>query len=88
MDRLRHRPRLARGRTRSMSGYNVFAPWRERGYATRAVRLLLGLLRDHSDHQRTNLVVDVDNIASLGVARVVSAKVVPSNFDDDGRASR
>ncbi len=68
-------------------GYNVFAPHRRRGYATRAVRLLLGLLRDHTDHQRANLVIDVGNIASLGVARAVGAKVVQSNFDEADRLS-
>jgi RimJ/RimL family protein N-acetyltransferase len=68
-------------------GYNVFAPYRRRGYATRAVRLLFALLRDHTDHQRANLVIDVGNIASLGVARAVGAQVVQSNFDEAGRLS-
>lgn len=68
-------------------GYNIFGPYRRRGYATRAVRVLLGLLRDHTDHQHANLVIDVGNIASLGVARAVGAQVVQSNFDEGGRLS-
>ena len=68
-------------------GYNVFAAYRRRGYAARAVRLLLGLLRDHTDHQRANLVIDVGNIASLGVARALGAQVFQSNFDESGRLS-
>jgi RimJ/RimL family protein N-acetyltransferase len=68
-------------------GYNIFAPYRRRGYATRAVRVLLGLLRDHTDYRRANLVIDVDNIASLGVARALGAQIVQSNFDDAGLAS-
>lgn len=46
--------------------------------------LLLAFLRDHTGHQRANLVIDVGNIASLGVARPVGAQVVRSNFDDAG----
>jgi hypothetical protein len=33
-------------------------PYRRRGYATRAVRLPVGLLRDHTDHERAKLVID------------------------------
>ena len=59
-------------------GYNVFAPYRRRGYATRAVRLLLGFLRDHTDYECADLVIDAGNIASLGVARALGAQVVQS----------
>lgn len=55
-------------------GSNVFAPYRRRAYATRAVRLLLGFLRDHTDHQRVDVVIDVGNIASLGVAMLSALK--------------
>jgi RimJ/RimL family protein N-acetyltransferase len=68
-------------------GYNVFAAYRRRGFATRAMALLFGLLRDHTDHKRANLVIDVDNVASLGVARALGAQVVKSNFDEAGRVS-
>jgi RimJ/RimL family protein N-acetyltransferase len=54
-------------------GYNVFAPHRRRGYASGAVRLLLGYLRDHTGTSRANLAVDEDNTASRGVARSVGA---------------
>jgi RimJ/RimL family protein N-acetyltransferase len=68
-------------------GYNVFAPYRRRGYATRALRLLLAMLRDHTDCERANLVIDLGNAASLGVARAVGAGVVQPNFDEGGLPS-
>jgi RimJ/RimL family protein N-acetyltransferase len=68
-------------------GYNVFAPYRRRGYASRAVRLLLGLLWDHTDYRRANLVIDVGNVASLGVARALGARVIQSNLDEAGELS-
>jgi RimJ/RimL family protein N-acetyltransferase len=68
-------------------GYNVFAPYRRRGYATRGVRLLLSLLRDRTAYRRANLAIDVGNVASLGVARALGAHVVQSNFDEAGELS-
>jgi RimJ/RimL family protein N-acetyltransferase len=47
-------------------GYCVFAGHRGRGYATRAVELLLEQLTDVTT---AVLLIDADNAASLGVAR-------------------
>jgi RimJ/RimL family protein N-acetyltransferase len=50
-------------------GYNVFEPYRGRGYATRAVLLLMEHLREHSDWRIATLLIDPDNARSLAVAR-------------------
>jgi RimJ/RimL family protein N-acetyltransferase len=49
-------------------GYNVFAPYRRRGYACRAVELLLAYLVESTDVTTATLSIDADNVASLGVA--------------------
>lgn len=49
-------------------GYNVFAPHRRRGYATRAVLLLIEHLRKHSDWRVATLLIHPDNARSLAVA--------------------
>ena len=49
-------------------GYNVFAAHRGRGIATRAVRLLLDHLAEHTVHRVATLVINPDNVRSLGVA--------------------
>lgn len=51
------------------SGYNVFAPLRGLGYATR----------------EAHLVVDADNLASLRFAGAVGAQVAARRTDDHGR---
>lgn len=50
-------------------GYNVFGPHRRRGYATRAVLLLMEQLREHSDWRVATLLIHPDNARSLAVAR-------------------
>ena len=50
-------------------GYNVFEAHRRRGYATRAVLLLMELLRQHTDWQVATLLIHPDNARSLAVAR-------------------
>lgn len=49
-------------------GYHVFPGHRGRGYATRAVRLLLLHLRESTDHDVATLLIHPDNIGSLLVA--------------------
>src|SRR4051794_12427555 len=49
-------------------GYNVFAPYRGRGYATRALQLLVEHLTDDTDIHTATLSIDPDNHASLAVA--------------------
>jgi RimJ/RimL family protein N-acetyltransferase len=65
-------------------GYNVFAPHRRKGYATRAVGLLLGYLRDHTDVERAHLVIHADNAASLRVARAIGAPMVGRHVGTTG----
>jgi RimJ/RimL family protein N-acetyltransferase len=66
-------------------GYNVFAPHRRQGYASRAVRLLLQHLRNHTNSCRANLVIDQENAASRGVARSVGAVEAERMANEAGR---
>jgi RimJ/RimL family protein N-acetyltransferase len=54
-------------------GYHVFAPHRRRGIATRAVRLVLELLRADHGVREAAFLVDAENEPSLGVAQAVGA---------------
>ncbi len=49
-------------------GYNVFAPYRCKGYASRAVELLVAYLADCTDVAIATLSIHPDNAASLRVA--------------------
>jgi len=50
-------------------GYNVFAPHRGKGYATRAVELLLQHLAQDTGYDTATLLIDTDNERSLALAR-------------------
>jgi len=50
-------------------GYYLFAPHRGRGYATRALELLLVHLGSNTDHHTATLLIAPDNERSLAVAR-------------------
>jgi aminoglycoside 6'-N-acetyltransferase len=50
-------------------GYNVFAPHRGKGYATRAVELLLQHLAEDTAFDTATLLIDSDNERSLALAR-------------------
>jgi RimJ/RimL family protein N-acetyltransferase len=50
-------------------GYYLFPGARRKGYASRAVELLLQHLSRHTQHTRATLVIHPENIRSLGLAR-------------------
>jgi RimJ/RimL family protein N-acetyltransferase len=60
-------------------GYSIFPAHRGHGYAARAVRLLAAEL-DEPDLRQALLVIDVDNRASVRVARAAGAQVLPNRL--------
>ncbi len=50
-------------------GYSLFPAARGKGYATRAVELLLGHLARDTEHSVATLLIDPENAPSLAVAR-------------------
>jgi len=62
-------------------GYAVFAPYRGRGYATRAVQLLMHHLALHSDIHTSTLLIHRDNARSLAIA--ARAAFVPRGDMDE-----
>jgi RimJ/RimL family protein N-acetyltransferase len=66
-------------------GYNVLAPHRRRGYATRAVLLLTRWVSQNHQTKRLYLAVDAENAASLGVARAVGAVLLDQYLNETGR---
>ncbi|HEX2850277.1 MAG TPA: GNAT family N-acetyltransferase [Acidimicrobiales bacterium] len=58
---------------------------RGRGHVSRAVRLVVGFLRDHTGAREAHVIVDARNEASLRVARAVGARETERWTDDRGR---
>jgi RimJ/RimL family protein N-acetyltransferase len=66
--------------------YSCHPAHRGRGYASRAVRLLLRFLAEHTAAVRAHLVIERDNLASLRVARAVATAAPEAFVDARGRA--
>jgi RimJ/RimL family protein N-acetyltransferase len=66
-------------------GYHVFAAHRGRGVATRAVRLLLELLRTETGYAEATFLIDAENRSSLRVAKAVGASERGRLPNADGR---
>lgn len=65
--------------------YAAHPAYRGRGFVSRAVRLALAFLADHTAAQQAHLVVDVENEPSRRVAAAVGATEVESWTDARGR---
>jgi RimJ/RimL family protein N-acetyltransferase len=65
--------------------YSAHPTYRGRGYVSRAVRLVLRFLTEHTDAARAHVIVDLENAASLRVARSVGASVTDSWRNEQGR---
>ena len=65
--------------------YSSHPAHRGRGFVSRAVRLVLRFLRDHTAARRAHLVVDEKNAASLRVAAAVGAEARHTRVDERGR---
>jgi RimJ/RimL family protein N-acetyltransferase len=64
-------------------GYFLLVPYRRKGYATRALELLVAYLSDETDHRIATLLIDTRNERSLAVARRAGF----SQVDDIGGGS-
>ena len=64
--------------------YSTHPAFRGKGYLSRAVRLLQQFLVDHTAAPRAHLLIDIDNVASLRVARAVGATERERWVDDRG----
>ena len=58
---------------------------RTKGYVSRAVRLVVAFLRDHTGARAAHLVIDSENVASLRVAHAVGATATERWVDGRGR---
>ncbi len=65
--------------------YTAHPAYRGRGHVSRAVRLVLQFLRDHTGAQSAHIIVDARNTASLRVARAVGATETERWQDEHGR---
>ena len=64
-------------------GYNVFPPYRARGYASSAARLVFNHLAANTEHTVATLLINLDNEASLRVARRLDCQRQP-DLDGNG----
>lgn len=65
--------------------YSAHPGHRGRGYVSRAVRLMLEFLVDHTGCREAHIVIDSENAASLRVAAAVGASHVDHWTNKDGR---
>jgi len=65
--------------------YTGHPAYRGRGNVSRAVRLVMQFLRDHTGAQAAHIIVDARNTASLRVARAVGATESERWQDEHGR---
>ena len=63
-------------------GYNVVPQYRRRGYASRAVELLLRHLVERTAAHTATLMIHPDNVASLGVAARTGFVAAPTGRSD------
>jgi RimJ/RimL family protein N-acetyltransferase len=65
--------------------YWVYAPFRGRGYATRAVALATSWAARELSIRRFLVVIEADNLASVGVARHAHFTQTGARLDQEGR---
>jgi RimJ/RimL family protein N-acetyltransferase len=65
--------------------YSAHPAYRGFGYVSRAVRLVLRFLAEHTAAARAHIIVDKENVASLRVARAVGASVTEEWQNEQGR---
>jgi RimJ/RimL family protein N-acetyltransferase len=79
---------LDRAARRAGLSYGIYAAYRRRGLATRAVRLAARYLGERGDVHRISIDVDPANTASIGVARRAGFRFLRHIRDDEGTFDR
>lgn len=64
--------------------YSAHPRYRNRGYVSRAVRLMMKFLSEHTGAREAHIIVDAENIESLHVARAVGATPTEKWVNDRG----
>ncbi len=65
--------------------YSAHPRYRGQGYVSRAVRLVMQFLREHTGTRYAQIIVDAENIDSLHVALAVGARPIEHWVNDRGR---